>query len=142
MIEEGSRLAAAAMVPQSAYVLHSRSDVVLRFAFPPGQGAATALLGRGAAADSEGMFPEAVGRHGNPNTVWLRRGDTGLGHSGYWGHPFTAPSVLRALRGRVAPELRPLPTLQQVSWSLPPSPELPDWTNRAGPAGSQRRPLG
>ncbi len=142
MIEEGSRLAAAAMVPQTAYVLHSRADGVLRFAFPPGQGAATALLGRGAAAESEGIFPEAVGRHGNPNTAWLRRGDTGLGHSGYWRHPFTAPSVLRAVRGGVAPELRPLPTLQQVSWSLPPSPELPDWTNRAGPARPARRPLG
>lgn len=143
MVQEGSRLANAALVPRAAYVLHSRADIVLRLAFPPGQGAATALLriASPAAADSEGLLPEAVGRHGNPGTTWLRRGDTGLGHSGYWTHPFTAPSVLRALRGSVAYELRTLPTLQQVAWTLPASPALPDWKNRIVNERA-RRPLG
>ena len=144
MVDGNARLGAAAMVPRASYVLHSRADMVLRFTFPSGQGAASALLkiASPAAADSEGVFPEAVGRHGNPSTSWLRRGDTGLGHSGYWTHPFTAPSVLRALRGSVAYELRTLPTFQQVSWSLPPSPELPDWRNGDAVTRPHRRSLG
>ena len=44
MIEEGARLADAAMLPNMAYVLHSRADGVLRYAFPPGQSAASAIL--------------------------------------------------------------------------------------------------
>jgi hypothetical protein len=117
---------------------------VLRFAFPLGQFAATTLLvlkepGEG---EGEGLRPEAVGRYGNPTTRWLRRADTGLGHSGYWTHPTAAPSVLRALRTNVARELRELSTLQMITWTLPTSPELPDWKNRAANLVERRRDLG
>jgi hypothetical protein len=144
MVEANARLGAAAIVPRVSYILHSRSDLVLRFAFPPGQGAASAILSRTSddRADTEGRFPEAVGRHGNPSVTWLRRGDTGLGHSGYWAHPSTAPTVLRALQGGVVHETRTLPSLQQVSWSLPPAPGLPDWQNRGAQQGTRRRPIG
>jgi hypothetical protein len=144
MVEASARLGPAAMVPRVSYVLHSKADLVLRFAFPPGQGAASAILRRasGDGADTEGWFPEAIGRHGNPSTTWLRRGETGLGHSGYWTHPSAAPSVLQGLRGRVVHHTRTLPTLQQVSWSLPPAPELPDWQNRTTTAPTRRRSLG
>jgi len=144
MVEDGSRLSAAAMVPQSAYVLHSRADMVLRLSFPAGQGAASVLLSIASpgATDHEGFYPEAIGRHGNPSTKWLRRGDTGLGHSGYWAHPWTAPNVLRALRGNVVEHLRTLSTLEQVSWALPASPELPDWKNRPAVVPASRRQLG
>jgi hypothetical protein len=144
MIEGNARLGAAAMVPRASYVLHSKADLVLRLAFPPGQGAATAILKLTSPhdVDGEGRFPEAVGRHGNPTTTWVRRGDTGLGHSGYWAHRSAAPNVLRALRGGVVHETRTLAILQQVSWALPPAPELPDWQNRDTIARAQRRPLG
>src|SRR6185369_5317013 len=44
MVDGNARLAGAAMVPRASYVLHSRADMVLRFTFPSGQGAASALL--------------------------------------------------------------------------------------------------
>jgi len=144
MVERDSRLGPAARVPRTSYVLHSRADLVLRFAFPPGQGAASGILklAPGKATESEGWFPEAVGRYGNPTAAWLRRGDTGLGHSGYWSHPSGAPMVLRALRGGVAQEVRSLATLQQITWRLPPAPELPDWQNRPTRAPARRRWFG
>ncbi len=144
MVEGDSRLAPAARAPRASYVLHSRKDLVLRYAFPPGQGAASAMLTVGAqgGTDTEGWFPEAVGRHGNPTMTWLRRGDTNLGHSGYWTHPSAAPTVLRALRGGVVDATRTLPTLEQVEWALPPAPELPDWQNRETNRSLRRRLLG
>ena len=118
MIDEGERLERAAALPQASYVLHSRSDAVLQWAFRGGQGAASLLVTLGFTgaledterADSEGVYPEAVGRNGRPRSVWLRRADTGLGHSGYWKHRSTAPTVLRAIQRwqhlRVAAERR------------------------------------
>ena len=139
MVAEGARLGEAAMLPQASYILHSPADLVLRLAFPGGQGAASILrklsgLGGDADApdteDDEGWWPEAVGRHGNPTGLWLRRANTGLGHSEYWQHPSTAPSVLQALGAGGPEQLRSLPTLQQITWTLPEYPALPDWRTR------------
>lgn len=148
MVGAGARLEDAATLPQATYVLHSRADFVLRAAFPPGQGAATALLHLGLYPtledDDEGYAPEAVGRDANPREVWLRHAETRLGHSDYWTHPSTAPNVLRALGGSGVSELREFETLEGIAWRLPVYPDLPDWKNRDLPmgAGPTRRPLG
>jgi hypothetical protein len=146
MVGEGARLEYAATVPQATYVLHSRADMVLRWAFRGGQGLATQLMalgfgGENAGGDEgEGFYPEAVGRYGNPTAVWLRRAETGLGHSGYWTHPSTAPNVLRAMSGQRVADLRQLSTLEGMEWTLPAHPDLPDWNNRqaARPQPSRR----
>jgi predicted alpha/beta hydrolase family esterase len=141
MVEENARLWPAATTAQSTYILHSRKDRVLRVLFPPGQGAASLLRQlqrlRGdepgsltsAGDHSEGIIPEAVGRFGNPATTFLRRAETRLGHSQYWKHPSTAPGVLRALGKRKTVELRSS-SHEQVEWTTPTHPDLPDWTNR------------
>jgi hypothetical protein len=104
---------AAAAVARS-FVLHSTNDYVLRTGFRIGQTQA-----------GEGFMPEAVGVNGGPETPWSARGDTGLGHSGYWTHPSTAPATLRAI-GRASPaSLRDLPGLQGVTWKLSRGAELP-----------------
>jgi hypothetical protein len=127
MVEDGERLGSAAELPQMSYILHSRADLVLRVAFPFGQGAASLLDLDGA----EGWLPEAVGRNGHPLGVWLRRANTGLGHSEYWTHPSTAPAVLRAVGKGTTRGLGRLSTLEQVTWTLPSYPDIPDWQNRA-----------
>jgi hypothetical protein len=141
MVEPDGRLEGAALLPRTSYVLHSESDWVLRFTFPGGQWLASRMRRfpqyRDAdpqepdGDDNEGRLPEAVGRHGNPGTTWLRRGNTGLGHSDYWAHPATAPAVLRVLGQHAPRELRPFAGLQGVSWTLPSRPELPDWSLRS-----------
>ena len=111
--EGGLRKAATAIT--RSFVLHSTNDRVLGFAFPLGQTRA-----------GEGFLPEAVGFHGGPDTPWSARGDTGLGHSGYWTHPSTAPATLRAIGHACASSLVELQTLQRVTWRLSPALELPD----------------
>lgn len=141
MIGEGERLERAARLPQASYVLHSRSDAVLQWAFRGGQGAASLLLTFGfagafedtARVDSEGVYPEAVGRNGRPHAVFLRRADTGLGHSGYWKHEATAPAVLRAINGGSIAQLLDESTSEGVTWTLPAHPRLPDWPQRDAP---------
>ena len=145
MIDEGERLERAAALPQASYVLHSRSDVVLQWAFRGGQGAASLLVTLGFTgaledterADSEGVYPEAVGRNGRPRSVWLRRADTGLGHSGYWKHRSTAPTVLRAISGRSISELPQSGASDDVTWTLPVNPDLPDWKQREMSVGAR-----
>lgn len=138
MVEQEARLEGAAMLPQATYVLHSRSDLVLHWAFPGGQNLASRLIELGfgppvndaTPEEGEGIYPEAVGRYGNPQPVWLRQAETGLGHSGYWTHPSTAPNVLRALEKRSTASLQPESTHESLAWTLPVHPDLPDWKNR------------
>lgn len=97
----------AATAISRSFVLHSTNDNVLRTAFRIGQTWA-----------GEGFMPEAVGFSGGPETPWSGRGETGLGHSGYWTHPSTAPAALRAI-GHASPgSLRELQSLQGVTWRL------------------------
>ena len=104
----------AATAIARSFVLYSTNDYVLRTAFRIGQTWA-----------GEGFMPEAVGFNGGPETPWSARGDTGLGHSGYWTHPSTAPATLRAI-GHAGPgSLRELPSFQSVRWKLSPAVELP-----------------
>ena len=111
----GGHLVDAARTIELSFVLHSTRDRVLQVAFPLGQMAAR-----------EGVLPEAVGRHGRPDAAWSARGDTGVGHSGYWEHPSTAPATLRAIgRGAVA-DLLTLQSVQRVTWRLAAKSDLPD----------------
>ena len=88
----GGELHDPALMMNSRFVLHSTSDWVLRFAFPPGETAA-----------ADGVFPQAVGRFGNPATQWTNCKDMpGYGHSDYWPKPETSGMVARFL-GYVAP---------------------------------------
>ena len=104
----------AATAIARSFVLYSTNDYVLRTAFRIGQTWA-----------GEGFMPEAVGFNGGPETPWSARGDTGLGHSGYWTHPSTAPATLRAIGHACPGSLRELQVLQGVRWKLSPAVELP-----------------
>ena len=99
-----------------SFVLYSTNDYVLRTAF---------RLGQTAAGPGEGFMPEAVGVSGGPETPWSVRGDTGLGHSGYWTHPSTAPATLRALGHAGSNSLRELPSFQRVRWTESSAEDLP-----------------
>jgi pimeloyl-ACP methyl ester carboxylesterase len=67
------------------FVLHSSSDWVLRFAFPPGETAA-----------NDGLFPQAVGRFGNPVGQWTNAKEMpSYGHSDYWPNPATSEMAAR-----------------------------------------------
>lgn len=108
------RLREAAAAIGRSFVLYSTNDYALRTGFRIGQTQAR-----------EGFMPVAVGFSGGPETPWSARGDTGLGHSGYWTHPSTAPATLRAI-GHAAPgSLRELQSLHGVTWRLSPALELP-----------------
>lgn len=63
MVEDMNRFGAAAQASKTR-VLFSKSDMVLHWAFPPGETAAF-----------EGFFPQAVGLFGNPVTAWTGRFD-------------------------------------------------------------------
>ena len=104
----------AASAIARSFVLHSTNDLILRTAFRIGQTSA-----------GEGFLPEAVGFNGGPDTPWSGRGNTGLGHSGYWRHPSTAAATLSAI-GHSGPDvLSELQSYPGVTWSLSTDPELP-----------------
>ena len=63
MVENGGRLSPAAKNLRTR-TMFSKADKVLHWAFPPGETAA-----------GEGLFPQAVGRFGNPVAVWSDRFD-------------------------------------------------------------------
>lgn len=63
MVDSGGRLASAARSLRTR-AMFSESDKVLHWAFPPGETAA-----------GDGFFPQAVGRFGNPGSVWSDRFD-------------------------------------------------------------------
>lgn len=102
MVTPGGALTGATLAAESIVVLHSTSDAVLHYAFPPGQ----TIAGHG-----EGFLPTALGRFGPP------AGMTGqvqahailsAGHGDYWGvgsEGTTAPSEsARALAARYVAE--------------------------------------
>ena len=85
-VEWGGDLETAMVRAQHVLVLHSKSDLVLTAAFPPGQTVASG---------DEGFFPTALGHEQPPPTV---AGSVdainivGAGHGDYWGHSDTQPS--------------------------------------------------
>lgn len=118
-VELHGTLRDAALKPGKRYILYSPADTVLERAFPLGQAAGTL-----------NSFPEAVGRFGNPRTLW----DTGyetsvntwLNHGDYFrgrrelsiAPSSTAPYVARLL-GRPTPwELRSHKA-DLLVWKLP-----------------------
>lgn len=79
-VQSGESLARAMEHTGEVRILHSSDDVVLRYAFPPGQTLATG---------NEGFFPTALGLHGP--TIWVvGRIDpvpiNGANHGDYWGN--------------------------------------------------------
>jgi hypothetical protein len=79
MVVPPHRLAKAVAAAESLVVLHSTSDTVLHFAFPPGQTAAGA---------GEGVLPTALGRFGPPAGMAGRVDHHRVidaGHGDYWG---------------------------------------------------------
>jgi len=101
--------------------MFSEADNVLHWAFPPGETAA-----------GEGFFPQAVGRFGNPMTVWnekfdLQPYDHGNYFTGLGTNDRSAQYVAQFLGAAVATQ----PSANQItSNTLPP------------PNGIDRRPLG
>jgi pimeloyl-ACP methyl ester carboxylesterase len=87
----GGSLHDPALMMARQFVLHSTSDWVLKFAFPPGETAA-----------GDGLFPQAVGRYGNPDQWTNSKDMPGYGHSDYWPKPETSDMVARFM-GYVAP---------------------------------------
>jgi hypothetical protein len=116
----GGEFADAVRKVTRKFVLHSTNDLVLKLLFPSGQTAAR-----------EGLMPEAVGLHGGPDMAWSGRGDTGLGHSGYWAHPSAAPAALRAIGHASNGDLLTLQGLQRVTWRLAAVSDLPDRSLRS-----------
>lgn len=113
--------------------LHSRSDRVLQFAF---------RIGQSARLDG-GLWPEAVGRFGNPDQRWaVQSRSTGLGHGEYYSAPATKVA-LRYLLGwhySRTPEARTPPVRTHGQSRLPPERRLPvrmPWPERA-PTGPWR----
>jgi hypothetical protein len=79
MVESGGALASAVEAAASVVVLHSTSDTVLHYAFPPGQ----TIAGHG-----EGFLPVALGRFGPPAGMVGRLEQhevKGARHGDYWG---------------------------------------------------------
>ncbi len=79
MVTSGGALAAATQATESVLVLHSTSDLVLHYAFPPGQ----TIAGHG-----EGFLPTALGRFGPPAGMVGRVQSHRIadaGHGDYWG---------------------------------------------------------
>lgn len=102
MVVSPHELAAAAEAADSVVVLHSTSDPVLHFAFPPGQTAAGA---------GEGVLPTALGRFGPPAGMAGRVEQHRVmdaGHGDYWGKSDkeSKESARRAAAGHVAEALR------------------------------------
>lgn len=79
MVAQGGALAGAVSSAKSVLVLHSTSDKVLLFAFPPGQ----TIAGEG-----EGILPVALGRYGPPAGMAGPPDQfpiPGADHGDYWG---------------------------------------------------------
>lgn len=102
----------ALLVPKQTQALHSTDDVVLHWAFPPGE-----TLG------GDGFFPEAVGRFGAPAGAWTRSQKmAGYDHSDYWRSIYAAQLVAQYLGAPMAPTV---PDNQIATRQLPPAHELP-----------------
>jgi Alpha/beta hydrolase of unknown function (DUF900) len=129
MVSVGGILASATQAADSVLVLHSTSDAVLHYTFPPGQ----TISGSG-----EGFLPTALGRFGPPagmtgKVQGYRINDAG--HGDYWGvkgddvSPLS-DSVRDIVAGYIAESLQ----LGNVARSLPPA-SRPD---RRTPVGFAR----
>jgi hypothetical protein len=102
MVVPPHALAAAAAAAESVVVLHSTSDPVLHFAFPPGQTAA---------GPGEGLLPTALGRFGPPPGMAGRvepHRVMDAGHGDYWGKTDkeSKESIRSTAAGHVADALR------------------------------------
>lgn len=87
MVANDGALAHAMETAASVLVLHSTADIVLNYAFPPGQTKA----GKG-----EGVLPVALGRDGPPAGTRGRvehHEIDGAGHSDYWTHDTVAKDI-------------------------------------------------
>ena len=113
----GTLRSAARSVPR-AYALHSLRDTVLAFTFPPGQ----IFAGERPFYDA----PIATGLGGWPTATYTARGNTKLGHSGYWKQGiFRGGNTTRDLLGGIfnlawakdvdVAELLRMPVLDRVS---------------------------
>ena len=87
LVGYGNPLYKGCLLPAFSQCLHSRSDDVLHWAFPPGE-----------TASGEAFFPTAVGRFGEPSGNWRANFpfDT-FGHGDYWSRPGPPNLVLQAL---------------------------------------------
>ena len=94
-VKQGNELHDATLSVGKRQVLYSRSDTVLHWAFPPGE----TLAG-------EGFFPTAIGRSGEPSSLWTTRrdfsniptdGHDGYRHSDYWRGDISADEAAKFL---------------------------------------------
>jgi pimeloyl-ACP methyl ester carboxylesterase len=110
---QGGEFNGSVTMIRRSLVLHSTRDRVLQRAFPLGQMRA-----------GEGVLPEAVGRHGRPNAAWSVRGQTYLGHSGYWTSPVSVTATRHVIGRVIASQLPTLQGPQNVAWQLAVRPAL------------------
>jgi hypothetical protein len=86
----GGDLNSGVLLMSRRYVLYSPWDTVLHFAFPTGQTATPNAY----PGDHEGIFPEAVGRFGNPRASWtVSQSMYKYEHSDYWPRATTSEPV-------------------------------------------------
>ncbi len=78
MLERGGRFERVGLLAEKIFNLTSKSDLVLKYAFPPGQTAADPW--------DEGFFPNALGRHGVIHPNIKNRVISNARHGDYWGH--------------------------------------------------------
>lgn len=91
-VEAAGDLAGAIGLGRPVLILYSDDDLVLRYAFRPGQ-----TLADG----DEGFFPAALGSGRPPPTVVGRLESIdidGAGHGDYWGHSGTQPAAVASAR--------------------------------------------
>ena len=93
LLGKGKRLNNVSAISKSRTVMFSPKDLVLRFAFPPGQ-----VGGYLARTEKEGAFTRALGLNGQPGTFGDRRFKmNGNGHSDYWSDRRVARQLARTL---------------------------------------------
>jgi len=109
----GGPLHDAASLAERRVALHSRSDMVLLLAFPPGE-----IFG-GDALPLPWDWPEAIGRNGSPLTNWTFQESvyktvdgSGYGHSDYWPGIEVSEPVAQVLG---SPAARSIPSSKVVS---------------------------
>lgn len=98
LVQRGGRLQRAAMHARERLVLYSPDDLVLRFAFPPGQALARVL------GHEEEVYAAAVGLHGEPSDFASEPPleACGNGHGDYWKDRDAADYLARKLGAAVA----------------------------------------
>lgn len=142
MVAPNGSLAQAVAQAESVLVLHSTSDTVLHYAFPPGQ----TMAGAG-----EGLLPTALGRRGPPAGM---PGDVldfaikGAGHGDYWGHmgddvSATEDQIRGVVAGHVAASLHLGQIARQVGAPVQPAAStLVGYKRQAGTGRQAGQPRG